>query len=290
MINHKEILEEAKKSIIDPLGIKLANQVQWWKLKDLTEEINYEYPVALIGQGEPILMLHGFDSSFLEFRRIVPLLSKNNRIIIPDLFGFGFCPRPKNTTYGKNKIILHLEKIIEHLNTDKPLGLIGASMGGGIAMELARKKPEAINRLLLLSPAGLTGKPKPIPPFFDQIGVWVLSQPFVREGLCKQAFANPKGSVGEAEKQIASIHLKVPGWEESLASFARGGGIANCGSPLPKQKLQILWGEKDRILQGKVKKDTYKMLGPYIEEIKNCGHLPHLDQPKLVARKWDEDA
>ena len=286
MKTYKETFKDAKEKLIDPLGKQLAEEVEWWKLTNLTEGEDLEYPVAVLGKGVPLLMLHGFDSSFLEFRRLVPLLAKNNMIIIPDLFGFGFCPRPLNTTYGKKKILLHLNKIIERLNSKAPVGLIGASMGGAIAMELARQNPAKINRLLLLSPAGLTGRQQPLPPLIDQIGVWFLSQPCIRKSLCNQAFANPKESVGEQEKQIASIHLQVPGWKESLAAFARQGGIANCGSPIPPQQLQILWGGKDKILKGKVKQETFQMLGCYIEEIEECGHLPHLDCPSLVARKW----
>ena len=213
-------------------------------------------------------------------------LSKNYKIIIPDMYGFGFCPRPPKANYGKESIILHLNNILSLITNKHSIGLIGASMGGGIAMELARKNPNRINRLLLLSPAGLTGKARKLPPLVDQIGVWFLRQPSVRRGLCKQAFANPQNSVGKAEEQIASIHLEVPGWKESLAAFAREGGLANCGHPLPLQPLEVIWGNKDRILKGKIKKETYKLLGKYINEIDECGHLPHLDQPKIVANRW----
>ncbi len=113
-------------------------------------------------------------------------------------------------------------------------------MGGAVAMELARRLPEKIDRLLLLSPAGLTGKRMPVPPILDKIGVWILSQKKVRKSLCKQAFAYPQESVGDPEEQIASIHLQVPGWGRSLAAFARSGGIANCGEPIPHQPIDVL--------------------------------------------------
>ena len=47
----------------------------------------------MVGEGEPLLLLHGFDSSFLEYRRLAPLLSERFQLFI-DLFGFGFSPRP----------------------------------------------------------------------------------------------------------------------------------------------------------------------------------------------------
>ena len=159
-------------------------------------------------------------------------------------------------------------------------------MGGAIAMELARRHPKQINRLLLLSPAGLTGRPKPIPPGLDQLGAWILSQPAVRRSICRQAFADPKNSVGDAEEQIASLHLQVSGWRRSLAAFARSGGIANCGTPLPQQPLHVIWGANDRILNGPQRREALTLLGSQVEELDNCGHLPHLDHPKIVAQRW----
>ena len=50
--------------------------------------------MAVLGQGAPLLLLHGFDSSFLEYRRLAPLLADRFQLFIPDLFGFGFSPRP----------------------------------------------------------------------------------------------------------------------------------------------------------------------------------------------------
>ncbi len=288
-------------SLLDPQAKDLAKQVEWWKISGLNPNPNAKvfpkeypelsklsdnYPVAIAGKGSPLLLLHGFDSCFLEFRRLVPLLESHHKLVIPDLFGFGFCPRHKDAKYGPKLIIKHLGKILDNLECNTPIGLIGASMGGAIAMELARLHPEKINRILLLSPAGLTGKKMPIPRPLDKIGVWFLSRPEVRKSLCRQAFSKPNESVGEPEKQIASIHLEVPGWNSSLATFARSGGIAGFGDPIPPQPLHAIWGANDRIIQGRQKIDALKLLGSCSEEINDCGHLPHLDQPEVVAQRW----
>ena len=69
-----DYFEKVKNSIQDPLGIKLCQDVKWIKLN---EKWNLsEFPVVMCGTGKPILFLHGFDSSFLEFRRIYPFLKK----------------------------------------------------------------------------------------------------------------------------------------------------------------------------------------------------------------------
>ncbi len=283
---YKQHLDGLKGNIIDPLGLELAKKVQWKYLNGLSIDNSDLFPIAITGKGSPLLLLHGFDSSFLEFRRLAPLLIHQHQLIIPDLFGFGFCPRNKNASYGKSSIINHLSTVLNELTTEESVGVIGASMGGALAMELARHHPDKISKILLLSPAGLTGQTTSVPRPLDQLGVWFLKQRIVRKSLCRQAFANPKNSVSEPEEQIASLHLNVPGWGRSLAAFARSGGVADCGSPLPQQPVQVLWGEKDRILNKMQKNEANILLGQNYENLKDCGHLPHLDLPHIVAEKW----
>ncbi|WP_269622782.1 alpha/beta fold hydrolase [Prochlorococcus marinus] len=279
----KNELNKIEKELLDPLAVNLTKCVKWAYLDGLSDSKSELYPIAVVGEGKPLLLLHGFDSCFLEFRRLTPLLKDKFMLIIPDLFGFGFCPRPKHTEYGIDSIITHLKKILEVLNINSNVSLVGASMGGGIAIKLAREIPKTINKLLLLSPAGLTDPPSPIYPPFDLLGACFLKQAFVRKQLCKQAFANPK-DVSAPELQIASIHTNMPGWKESLAAFARKGGISNCGLPLPKQSTKIIWGEEDRILTKSSRDKCIKLLNCSHESIPQCGHLPHIDSPYLVAK------
>ena len=116
------------------------------------------FPVSVVGEGEPLLLLHGFDSSFLEYRRLAPLLSERFQLFIPDLFGFGFSPRPMEASYGPDAVLAHLDALLQRMPA-QPVGVIGASMGGSVAVEMARRQPERIHALLLLAPAGLTGTP-----------------------------------------------------------------------------------------------------------------------------------
>jgi pimeloyl-ACP methyl ester carboxylesterase len=281
----EELLREAATGLLDPLGRDLAAAVQWWTLPKLPER----WPVAVLGAGPPLLLLHGFDSSLLEFRRLAPLLAGQNRLFIPDLHGFGFSPRLPGVEHGPAAVLAHLEALLEAIaaaGSPEPVGLIGASMGGSVAVELARRCPERVARLLLLAPAGLTGRPMPLPPLLDALGVRFLSLPGVRRGLCRSAFADPDRDVGPAELEIASLHLAVSGWGESLGRFARSGGFAGCGLPLPPQPLQVLWGADDRILRPPQKRAAQALLGDRLEELADCGHLPHIDQPQRVAAVW----
>tara|TARA_Y100001968_G_C19423986_1_gene753310 strand:- start:279 stop:1181 length:903 start_codon:yes stop_codon:yes gene_type:complete len=284
----KTYISSIKNEIIDKQASKLFEDLKWINFDGISRNKYDLFPTLLTGEGEKILLLHGFDSCFLEYRRLIPFLKKKNKLIIPDLYGFGFCPRSNGNKYGFNYLIKHLNSVLNYFSENRPIGIIGASMGGALALELARQNPKIINKLLLLSPAGLAGKNPKIPWPINHFGAFFLSQPFVRKGLCRQAFAEPTKNVGPAEEQIASIHLKVPGWQSSLAKFAAEGGVSNCGLPKPSQALKIILGKYDKIIPKNEKKETIKIYNSCIQIAKNSGHLPHLEEPKLVAEAWED--
>ena len=284
------LVEQAATGLLDPLGRQLAAAVEWWSLPTFDGGREH-WPVAVLGQGPPLLLLHGFDSSFLEFRRLAPLLAAHHRLLIPDLHGFGFCPRPPQADYSAATVLRHLAALLDacqERGEPSPLGLIGASMGAAAAVALARLEPNRIGRLLLLAPAGLTGRPMPLPPLLDGLGVRILALPAVRRGLCRSAFAAGEAAVGPGELEIASLHLAAPGWGLALGRFARSGGFAGSGDPLPQQPLRALWGRNDRILRPPQKRAALALLGDRVQELEACGHLPHLDQPEQVLSSWLE--
>ena len=283
----KAYIKTIKDKIIDKQAGNLFRDLKWIKLEGVSENKSDLFPTVLTGEGEKVLLLHGFDSCFLEYRRLTPFLKKNNKLIIPDLYGFGFCPRSSGNKYGFKYLIKHLNSVLDYFSEDQTIGIIGASMGGALALELARQNPKKIKKLLLLSPAGLAGKNPKIPWPLNHFGAYFLSQPFVRRGLCRQAFADPKKNVGPAEEEIASIHLKVPGWQASLAEFAAEGGVSNCGLPKPTQPLKIILGKHDRIIPKNEKEETNRIYKSNIQIAINSGHLPHLEEPELVAQTWE---
>ena len=284
----KAYIKNIKGQIIDKQASILFEDLQWIHLEGIAQNKSDLFPTLLTGKGKKVLLLHGFDSCFLEYRRLIPFLKNNNKLIIPDLYGFGFCPRSSSNKYGFRYLMEHLNSVLNYFSGNQKIGIIGASMGGALALELARQNPNKINKLLLLSPAGLVGKNPKIPWPLNHFGAFFLRQPFVRKGLCRQAFADPTKSVGPAEEQIASIHLKVPGWESSLAKFAAKGGVSNCGHPKPTQPLKIILGKHDRIIPKKEKEETSKIYYSNIQIATKSGHLPHLEQPKLVAKVWED--
>ena len=277
-----KFFESAKMSLLDPLATDLANDVKWIKLNN---DWNFlKFPVVIGGKGQPILLLHGFDSSFLEFRRIYQSLKENFQVIIPDLLGFGFTPRCATNEYSPSKIISYLINMLEVLEKTNNLKIIGASMGGSTALKLAFEMPRSIDKILLLSPAGLFGESKSIPFPFNQIGASFLGLPQVRKSLCRQAFAYPKECVGIMEEQIASIHLGCKGWRNSLASFAKSGGFAGTYKYIQNIPIKTVCGENDRILGKKEIKNIRNIEKLNFVGLQNCGHLPHVDLPSLSSK------
>ena len=74
-LDQRQLLERAAKTLLDPQGQAIAQAVQWWDLPNACSQTNEPWPVAVLGSGPPVLLLHGFDSSHQEFRRLSPLLS-----------------------------------------------------------------------------------------------------------------------------------------------------------------------------------------------------------------------
>ena len=280
-MNNRDYFETIYKNLLDPLAVDLAEHIKWVSIKEYNNDDLYPY--ISIGRGKTILFLHGFDSCFLEFRRIVPLLSKNYRIIIPDLFGFGFCPRPLDVEYSANKVINHLSLFVNQIMPKKDFGILGASMGGSVALNLYKLYTKRVKKIFLLAPAGITNKKMNIIWPFNEIGASFLGLPYVRNSLCRQAFSDPNKSVGEKERQIASIHIGVKGWKSSLSSFASNGGFYSNDFIYPKQSINVVLGMKDRILTKKDKQEIANNNNYRIQELENCGHLPHLDQPYIVS-------
>jgi len=275
-------LNKVKETILDPLGKDISHDVNWIKLNNNWG--NAKFPVVIGGDGDPLLLLHGFDSSFLEFRRIYPLIRKHFKLIIPDLLGFGFSPRLYPNQYNSNSIIDNLIDLLKILNLKKKIKIVGASMGGSVALTLSNKISSNIERQLLLSPAGLFEKPKKIPRPFNQLGAAFLGLPVVRKNLCRQAFAYPNNSVGTKEEQIASLHLGCYGWRNSLASFANSGGFGGTYKYIQNIPTKAICGENDRIL-GSKELNRIKSIKNFNSLIlKNCGHLPHLDLPELTGK------
>jgi pimeloyl-ACP methyl ester carboxylesterase len=239
--------------------------------------------------GPPILLLHGFDSSVLEFRRLLPLLAIENETWAIDLLGFGFTERIAGLSYSTTDIKTHLYSFWKNL-IQQPVMLVGASMGGATAIDLALTYPEMVKKLVLLDSAGLANPPiagKLMFPPLSYLATQFLQNPRVRQNINRKAYFD-KNLVDRDAQLCAALHLKCPGWSRALIAFTRSGGYGSFASHLShlNQPTLILWGENDKILGIKAA-DRFERAIPQskLVWIENCGHVPHLEQPQMTAQE-----
>lgn len=102
------------------------------------------------GSIPPLVLLHGFDSSFLEFRRLARLLAKNRDVYVPDILGWGFTDCSKVVDLSPKAKLEHMKCFLQQIVTE-PCILVGASLGGAVAINLATEIcPELVERLVLI--------------------------------------------------------------------------------------------------------------------------------------------
>ena len=237
--------------------------------------------------GTPIMLLHGFDSSLLEFRRLFPLLAEHQETWAVDLLGFGFTDRVSGIKFSASAIATHLYYFWKTL-IQVPVILVGASMGGTAAIDFTLTYPQAVKKLVLLDSAGFTSPPpigKFLFPPFDNWAVEFLRRPKVRETISKNAYFDPTFASADA-LLCAALHLEMPGWHRALISFTKSGGYPPFGQKLSQiqQPTLISWGKDDRILGTKyAHKFEAAIPNSQLIWIDDCGHVPHLEKPQITA-------
>lgn len=238
----------------------------------------------------PILLLHGFDSSVLEYRRLGPRLAAGRRVWALDLLGFGFGDRPLDLDFSQAALRAHLAAFWQQA-IGRPVVLVGASMGGAAAMDFALAHPEAVERLVLLDSAGFVDKPLASRFLIQPLGrlaTAFLANPTVRDRIGRKAYADPDRFATPEAYRCGALHLAMPGWAEALISFTRNGGCTISGDRIAQLSLPtlVLWGEGDRIL-GTALADRFAKTLPQarLVWVANCGHVPHLEQAAFTAEQ-----
>lgn len=106
--------------------------------------MSIELHVESAGQGSPLVLIHGWGLHGGIWSELLPRLSQRWRVICPDLPGHGASPRTSR---------LDLDRLVEAIafNAPRRATYLGWSLGGLVAMELARRLPQRVERLVLLS-------------------------------------------------------------------------------------------------------------------------------------------
>jgi 3-oxoadipate enol-lactonase len=101
------------------------------------------------GRGEPLLLIHGLGCSGADWAFQVAALEKRFRIIIPDLPGSGHSPAPRDG-YTIEGFAATLWSLLDHLGVRRT-NIIGFSLGGAVAFEMAARRPSCVPRLGLIN-------------------------------------------------------------------------------------------------------------------------------------------
>jgi len=101
------------------------------------------------GEGEPVVLLHGWPSTWYEWRQVMPLLAARFRVIAPDLRGLGDSSRPL-AGYDKKTVAADLWQLLSGTLGLSRWHLVGHDWGGPVAFALAAAHPEAIRTLAIV--------------------------------------------------------------------------------------------------------------------------------------------
>lgn len=240
------------------------------------------------GEGElPILLLHGFDSSLIEFRRLFPKLTPTTETFALDFLGFGLTDRPLEIPVTPEAIKAHIYAFWKQL-IERPMVLVGASMGGAAAIDFALTYPEIVKKLVLLDSAGFAGGPtmgKLMFPPLDRLAAAFLKSVKVRKRIIENAYYDRRLATEDA-LYCSLLHLAHPNWAKAIISFTKSGGynfLRPKISQIPQETL-IIWGEEDQIL-GTKDATRFESTIPDSELvwIPQSGHVPHLEKPELTT-------
>lgn len=116
-------------------------------------KINY----FVLGEGKPLLVLHGWGSKAERWQKTAEILSqKGFKVIIPDLPGFGGSQVP-HYIWGLGEYCSFINDLTQHLKLDK-FCLLGHSFGGALAAKYASRYPQKIEKLFLVGAACIREK------------------------------------------------------------------------------------------------------------------------------------
>ena len=117
----------------------------------------------------PLVMVHGWMDVSASFQFVVDALAQDRWVVAPDWRGFGLTEGPPTDNYWFPDYLADLDCLLDHLNPQQPVDLLGHSMGGNVAMMYAGVRPQRIRRLINLEGFGMpTTRPAQAPGRYAQ--------------------------------------------------------------------------------------------------------------------------
>lgn len=118
----------------------------------VVEAFGLETNYLEMGDGEPIVLLHGSGpgvSAYTNWRRVMPVLASNFRVIAPDLAGFGHTERKPDFSYDMKHWGKHFLAFLDALGLDR-VNVVGNSFGGSLALATSARFPGRFKKMCLM--------------------------------------------------------------------------------------------------------------------------------------------
>lgn len=236
-----------------------------------------------IGAGQPVLLLHGGGGPMT----VLPwaagfAAAQSAEVIVPVHPGFNGTPRPETLHTPRDLAELYL-RMLDALELEE-VTVVGNSIGGWIAAEIAALGSSRISRVVLVDAVGLVVPGHPYPDFFSLTPAEVAAR----------SYHDPERFGVDPSKLPPQVQAAMAGNRATLAVY--GGDMADpsLASRLPSVDVQVLvvWGAADRIADPEIGADyAQRIPGARLEIISDAGHLPQIETPtrltELVASFTD---
>lgn len=242
------------------------------------------------GHGPPLLLIHGLGASSFSFRHNLLPLGGKFRVLAPDLPAHGFSPGPLNGDYRLEALTRGLRDFLDRLGL-RQVAVAGNSLGGSLALMLARDYPERVSALILLGPAvALTRVPWLFYPLrlpgLGEVAAALLGSWTIRLALGlayhRRELITPEVVAGYARpfqglaRRLAfrrfCLQLKIPPRPEIGAMLQK----------ISKPAV-LIWGQEDRILpvrQAAWVQDRLPRAQTFV--LRDVGHAPQEEAPDAV--------
>jgi len=246
-----------------------------------------------LGSGPAVLLLHGWPTSSLLWRAIMPQLARHNRVIAPDLPGFGASDKPLGVRYTFAFFESLLNGLCAALKVeDFALGV--HDIGGPIGIHWALTRPERVRKLALLNTLVYPEFSADVVDFVRRCATpglrEQLTSPEELSSLIRDGVERP-GSISDELLAAMLAPFREPPAREALALAAIGlssRGFHEIAGRLSELRMpvRIVYGERDRLLPdvaqtlARVQRDLPHAVTSALPE---CGHFLQEDAPDRVG-------